>query len=159
MVSGRKSDPTRATRGTGNRPLAGEPKPALVAAPLERAISREAPAHLSDAGKAVFSAVVAELESRGLREVDLESVAMLAEAAATHREARKFVAEKGMIVKGPRGPMLNPMLRVARDEANLYLRLANEFGLTVGARLRLGLIQLAGQSILASLNEDLDKDL
>lgn len=104
----------------------------------------------------MYRRVVAELYPRGLREADLEAISMLCYSAYLHKEAREAIAKHGVLVKGPRGPMLNPLVKVARDEANTYLRLANEFGLTLAARLRLGLMQLAGESVLASLNKELD---
>jgi phage terminase small subunit len=55
--------------------------------------------------------------------------------------------------------MVNPLVKVERDMAATYMRISNDFGLTIAARLRLGLIQLAGQSILQSLNADLDSEL
>jgi phage terminase small subunit len=60
-----------------------------------------------------------------------------------------------MLVKGQRGPMVNPLLKVERDEAATYLRLAETLGLTPVARLRLGLITLAGASILAGIDAEL----
>lgn len=104
----------------------------------------------------MFRRVVTELAPRGLRDADLESIAMMCYSAHVHRQAREKIAETGILVKGPRGPMVNPLVKVARDEAATYLRLANEFGLTLASRLRLGLMQLAGESILSSLNRDLD---
>jgi P27 family predicted phage terminase small subunit len=116
----------------------------------------QAPEYLSDAAKETFRKIVDELEPRGLRDADLEAVAMLCHSASVHQEATRLIATQGLIVKGPRGPMVNPLVKVARDEAANYLRLADAFGLTLGSRLRLGLMQLTGESILASLNRELD---
>ena len=154
----RQADPTRATRKTGNRPLPGEAKvqqenlPALVVPRLP-----EPPADLPEQAQAMFRTITAELMPRGLREADLESVAMMCHSAYLHHEARANIARYGILIKGPRGPVVNPLIKVARDEAQMYLRIANEFGLTLAARLRLGLMQLAGESILDSLNKDLDR--
>lgn len=162
MAKGRPADPTRAKRQTGNRPKPGEAKPAKAAAAVVVAPSGlppefEPPADLTTEAQAMYRRVVAELAPRGLREADLEALAMMCHSASIHYEARRQIAATGVLVKGPRGPMVNPLIRVARDEANTYLRLANEFGLTLAARLRLGLMQLAGESIVASLNRDLDE--
>ena len=157
MAKGRPADPTRAARGTGHRPKPGEAKPATAAiAPLNAGPLIEPPADLAPEAQDMFRRVVAELGPRGLREADVEAVAMMCHSAYVHFEARRKITETGVLVKGPRGPMVNPMIKVARDEANIYLRLANEFGLTLAARLRLGLMQLAGESVLASMNRDLD---
>jgi len=104
----------------------------------------------------MYTRIVSELTPRGLREADLEAVSMMCHSAWLHTEARKKLAETGVLVKGPRGPMVNPLVKVARDEAATYLRLADSFGLTLASRLRLGLMQLTGESILQSLNNDLD---
>lgn len=165
MARGRPADPKRATRGTGHRPKPGEAKiaktgesdlPAVVETPAVPMI--QAPADLAPEAQAMFRRVVAELSPKGLREADLEAVAMMVYSAHVHYEARRLIAEQGVLVPGPRGTMVvNPLIKVARDEANTYLRLANEFGLTLAARLRLGLMQLAGESMLESMSKDLDK--
>lgn len=154
----RPADPTRARRKTGNRPKPGEAKPAKEVVVKPTSAAPVPPPDLPQAAQEMYVRIVAELMPRGLREADLESVAMLCHSAWLHREARAKIAATGVLVQGPRGvPMVNPLIKVARDEANTYLRLANEFGLTLAARLRLGLMQLAGESILESMNRDLDR--
>lgn len=163
MPRGKAPDPTRAVRKTGNRPLPGEAKPSkeiVPAAILEplRTLP-EPPETLPEGAVEVWKRVVEELDARGLKETDLEAVTMLAHAAWTHSETRKQIAKTGVLVKDARSgrPIVNPLLKVARDEANTYLRLANEFGLTPAARLRLGLMTLAGQSLAQTLSDDLDR--
>lgn len=164
MTKGRPADPTRAKRQTGNRPKPGEAKvsttakkaAAVVAAVPAKPALPEPPPDLLPEAQEMYRRVLEELMPRGLREADLEAVAMLCHSASLHYEARRRIAEMGLIIEGPRGPMVNPLVKVARDEAAIYLRLANEFGLTLAARLRLGLMQLAGESIVSSLNADLD---
>lgn len=161
MPKGKAPDPTRARRGTGNRPKPGEAKVATAVVPTvvtnPTRVLPEPPPGLPDGAVEVWRRVVDELDTRGLKESDLEAVTMLAHAAWTHSETRKKIAETGVLVKGPRGPMVNPLLKVARDEASTYLRLANEFGLTPAARLRLGLMTLAGQSLAQALSDDLSR--
>lgn len=164
MPKGRPADPTRATRQTGNRPKPGEARPAPEAVSnLPVLTEPEAvdlvpvPDDLPPSAQEMYRRVVAELQPRGLREADLESISMLCHSAWLHGEARKKLAETGVLVKGPRGPMVNPLVKVARDEAATYLRLADAFGLTLASRLRLGLLQLTGESILSALNKDLDR--
>lgn len=151
----RPVDPTRERRQTGNRPMPGQAKAVEVVALPQHSL-QEPPADLPPEAADMFRRVVTELAPRGLRDADLESIAMMCYSAHVHRQAREKIAETGILVKGPRGPMVNPLVKVARDEAATYLRLANEFGLTLASRLRLGLMQLAGESILSSLNRDLD---
>lgn len=155
----RKADPTRARRGTGHRPKPGEtrttdlPVPAVV---VEDAAAIPVPDDVADDVAAMYRRIVSELAPRGLRDADHDALLMMCHSAHIHAAARRVIAEKGVVVAGPKGPMVNPMIKVARDEAATYLRLANEYGLTLAARLRLGLMQLAGESILASLSRDLD---
>ena len=156
MPRGRPADPTRERRGTGNRPKASAPKSAPVPVTLTEPALPAPPLDLPEPARAMYTRIVSELTPRGLREADLEAVSMMCHSAWLHTEARKKLAETGVLVKGPRGPMVNPLVKVARDEAATYLRLADSFGLTLASRLRLGLMQLTGESILQSLNNDLD---
>jgi P27 family predicted phage terminase small subunit len=162
---GRPADPTRAKRGTGHRPKPGEAKTApagrsnlpAVGGPAA-APSVPVPPDLPPSAQQMFARVVAELQPRGLREADLDAITMMCHSAWLHNEARRKLAETGVLVKGRNGqPMVNPLIKVARDEAATYLRLADAFGLTLASRLRLGLMQLTGESLLQSLNSDLDK--
>lgn len=155
MTKGRPADPTRARRKTGNRPLPGEKPPAEIA--VVEAPAFVVPSGLTEEGQAMFQRLVAELQPRGLREVDLDALTMLCHSAEVHRQAREFVARNGVMVAVNGRPVVNPAIKVARDEAQNYLRIAQEYGLTLAARLRLGLMQLAGESMLASLNADLDR--
>lgn len=164
MTKGRPADPTRTRRQTGNRPKPNEARVSKVADRVAEVVAAipaprgafDPPADLLPEAQDMYRRVLEELLPRGLREADLEAVAMMCHSASVHYAARRKIAEQGLLVEGPRGPLVNPLIKVARDEANTYLRLANEFGLTLAARLRLGLMQLAGESIVSSLNADLD---
>lgn len=153
MTKGRPADPTRAKRGTGNRPQV-DAGAAIV--PIEKQFLPEPPADLPEEAQEMFRRVIQELSPRGLREADLESITMMCHSAWLHSEARRRLTQTGVLLKTPRGVIVNPLIKVARDEASTYLRLADAFGLTLASRLRLGLMQLTGESILQSLNNDLD---
>lgn len=159
MTKGRPADPTRARRKTGNRPLPGEQKetnlPALL--PGEATPIFNMPDTLPPEAQQMFQRIVDELSSRGLREADIEAITMMCHSAYVHQQAREFVRRNGVMVLVNGRPIVNPAIKVARDEAANYLRLASEYGLTLAARLRLGLMQLAGESMLASLSRDLDR--
>lgn len=114
------------------------------------------PADLPEPIHDMWRTVVDELAARGLRQSDLEGVRMMCMAAYRSRQAAAFIEQWGLMVETERGPVPNPMLRVEKDQAATFLRYSEAFGLTLSARLRLGLMQLAGQSLLASLNDDLD---
>lgn len=157
----RPVDPTRARRGTGNRPKAGEAKlhvvpalPDLTPPPVPEDLAR-----LEDPFAAqVWETAVAELHHRGLKPADLEAIRMLCIQAHRSRQASAHIEKFGMLVENSRGGLTeNPMIRVERDATREYVRLAQDFGLTFAARLRLGLLQLTGESLLQSLNSDLDR--
>jgi P27 family predicted phage terminase small subunit len=158
MAKGRPADPTRARRGTGNRPVAGDLVPAAAVEPVvDEAPTFAVPATLPPEGREMFERIVEELSPRGLKPVDLEALEIMCHSAYAHRKAREFVAKHGVMVQAGGRIMPNPALKVARDEAAAYMRIAQEYGLTLAARLRLGLMQLAGESMLASLSRDLDR--
>lgn len=164
MTRGRKAEPARKRRGTGHRP-AGVKAPARTE-PAAIALAAGAPPAPPDDlthphARAVWIAVVAELWPRGLRAIDLEAVRMLASQAALAYEAsvgaEGWVA-RGLVIENSRGtPVINPIVRVERDAANLYLRFAERFGLDIASRMRLGLLQLAGQSLADALTDDLER--
>ena len=151
----RPADPTRARRGTGNRPKAGEVKSTELDVVVGE-VMPEPPEDLPGDAQDMFRAVIAELWPRGLRDTDVEAVAMMCWSAYLHQEARREIAANGLMIYTVRGAAVNPLIKVARDEAAVYLRIANEFGLTLASRLRLGLMQLAGESLLNTLNDELD---
>jgi P27 family predicted phage terminase small subunit len=158
MSRGRPADPTRARRKTGNKPLPGEAKPAnLPDIPDTDVPVFAVPDTLPPEAHEMFQRIVTELAPRGLRDADLEAITMMCHSAYVHQQAREFVRRNGVMVLVNGRPIVNPAIKVARDEAANYLRLASEYGLTLAARLRLGLMQLAGESMLASLSKDLDR--
>lgn len=139
--------------------MPGEQKPANLPVPLpdEDAPVFTIPDALPPEAQAMFQRIVDELAPRGLREADIEAITMMCHSAYVHQQAREFVRRNGVMVLVNGRPIVNPAIKVARDEAANYLRLASEYGLTLAARLRLGLMQLAGESMLASLSRDLDR--
>lgn len=162
-MKGRPPDPTRARRQTGNRPMPGEARqgPAMLALPgtgggPARQSSMPPPEDLPAAAVPVWEQAVAELEPKGLRPADLEALRLMCVAACRARQAAAEIERYGLLVKGDRGPMVNPMARLERDATMTYLRLAEQFGLTLASRMRLGLMVLAGESLVAELNRDLD---
>ncbi len=62
--------------------------------------------------------------NRNLTEIEEELVLMLAYSAYLHREARMRVNETGILVKGARGAMINPMLKVTKDETDTFIKIA-----------------------------------
>lgn len=157
-MTGRPKDPTRARRQTGHRRKPGE-APKLVAVPptLEPAAVPVPPEDLPEGAHPIWIAAVEELAHRGLRTPDLESLRLMSIQAWRAREAAAGIAKFGLVVEGARGLMPNPLIKIERDATTAYLRLAEQFGLTFASRLRLGVVQLTGQSLAQQLDDDLNR--
>lgn len=161
MAKGRKPDPTRANRGTGNRPAQGTPK-VIKASPLPVTpepvdVAFAPPADLPEPIQEVWRAVVLDLGgSNHMRETYLPALRAYCEALHVHSLASANIREYGVLVKGPSGPVANPLIRVQKEAAATMLRFAETLGLTPAGRIRLGLMEITGMSILSSLNESLD---
>ena len=108
----------------------------------------------------VWDRVVRELYPRGLRPVDYEAVRLLSsQAAVAYQAAAELRESDGLVIMSYKGaPIANPLVKIERDAATLYLRFAERFGLDVASRMRLGLLQLAGQSLADALQDDLERD-
>ena len=105
----------------------------------------------------VWHAVVNELGgSNSMRPAFVPIIEAYALAVNTHALAGAEVQESGILVEGVHGPVANPMLKVQKDSAATMLRLAETLGLTPAARIRLGLLEITGQSLLTTLNTQLD---
>lgn len=151
MTRGRKPDPKREKRGTGHRPLPGKATPVeIVPGP---GFDLSSPASIPAEAHELWRLACADLEGKGLREADLPLVEMLVVAAHRNRQARALVAKLDLLVKGNRGPVVNPLLKVEKDTAATYLRLAETLGLSPAARVRLGFLHIAGQSLLVGIAE------
>jgi phage terminase small subunit len=152
MTRGRKPDPKRAARGTGHRAQTGKKTtkvvPQVVELGLVEVIAGELPAGLP---RDMFLRATGELSGR-LNDTDLEALRMMAWSLYRHEQAQAHVEEHGIMVDTPFGPKVNPMLKVARDEGAFYLKIADQYALTFVARLRAGLLQLAGQSLMKDLH-------
>jgi len=156
-VKGRPNDPKRRRRGTGHRRQAGDAIPVALVPQPESNVP-EPPDDLPDEAKLMWIAVVEELQPRGLRPGDLFGIEAMVVAAYRHRQARRKIDELGILVKGLTGPMVNPLIRMERDEAATFLRWAEQFGITLSSRIRMGLLQLAGETMAQSLERTLQEE-
>lgn len=115
---------------------------------------------------------MADLSSRGanpsaFRQVDVVLVRTLVDAISAHCASTADIAENGIVLERPimdrDGCVVghrrekNPAVGVQKDAASTILRLTDSLGLSPAARVRLGVMQLAGQSILASLQKMMDE--
>jgi len=151
MAKGRPPNPRREKAGSGHRALPGKAKPVeILPAP---AFDLRPPESIPAEAHELWRVACADLEGKGLREADLPLVEMLVVAAHRNRQARALVAKLDLLVKGVAGPVVNPLLKVEKDTAATYLRLAETLGLSPAARVRLGFLHIAGQSLLAGIAE------
>lgn len=171
MARGRPADPGRAKRGTGHRPKPGEAKAAKEAAgsDLVRVASAPAvltfvarfpaPASLPAGAHAVWAAVVEDLGGAGhMRDSYLPQLEAYCEAVLLHALAVAEVRAHGILIPGVQGGWVkNPAVTVQKDAAATMLRYADAMGLTPAARIRMALTEVVGKSILAALNESLDR--
>ena len=160
MTKGRPADPSRARRGTGNRPAQGTPRAVKAAPPLVAVAKVEQfppPATLPEAAHGIWRAIIDDLGGANhMRSSYLPAVLAYCEAVWLHAESSANIHEYGVLVKGPNGPMANPLIRVQKDAAATMLRYAESLGLTPAGRIRLGLMEVTGMSLLGSLQLALD---
>lgn len=166
MAKGRPPDPTRAKRGTGNRPKPGEAKPArqrlpviVEAAPVVELEPYPPPVTLPEAAHDVWRAVVADLGGAGhMRRSFLPQIHVYCEAVHAHAQATELLRRDGLMVPGANGGWVkHPAAGIQKDAAATILRFADALGLTPAARIRLALEEVAGMSIMQSLQRGLDK--
>lgn len=162
MAKGRPVDPTRAKRGTGNRPKPGEAKPArpvipVVASELVPAEQFPPPATLPEEAHEVWRNVVADLGgANNMRASFGPAIEAYCMAVYTHAQATKRIQQYGVLITRAGETVVNPLLKVQKDAASTMLRFAETLGLTPAARIRLGLMEITGASLLATLNNTLD---
>ncbi len=156
MSRGRRPSPKRAPSGTSHHPAAGEQVVEIAAQAHDSALVQEIAAELPEGlPRRVFLRSVDELGER-MRDMDLEALRVMAWAIHRSNEAQLDVEINGMFeIHEIYGKRPNPALKVARDEANLYLKIADQYALTFVSRLRAGILQLAGQSMLEQLQESM----
>ena len=156
-MKGRPRDPTRARRKTGNRPLPGELRVVRVeAAEVVPDWPPPAPADLPEGARKVWEALIGDLPHIA-RTADLEAFRMLCLASHRARRAGERIDQLGELVRGERGPMVNPLTKLERDATLTFIRLAEQLGLTTAARLRLGVVAAQGATLQQQLDEQLGR--
>lgn len=106
----------------------------------------------------VWRAAVDDLGGAGhMRAAFLPQLEAYCQAVWLHAQAVAEVRARGLMVKGIAGrSIVNPAVRVQKDAAATILRYADALGFTPSARIRMALEEVAGMSVLASLNASLD---
>ncbi len=158
MAKGRPRNPARVkSKSTGHRPQTGAGPPAVVyQSPTGAIADIEPPAGMAPVAADVWRSILADMAAlRILREVDLPLVRAYCEAAQAHADASAVVADKGVLVIGPSGPMPNPMLRVQKDAAATMRQLSDSLGLNPLARIRGNFMEAATGSIVVDIQKRL----
>lgn len=114
------------------------------------------PAHLSDDGKEIWREAVRRLGGK-VDPADVFVLEAMVEQFLVMREAAEYRRRFGMLQETPAGTyQVAPWVRVQRDASLAFLRLAEQLGLTRLARTRLGVLNAAGQTLVAQLMRELD---
>lgn len=108
----------------------------------------------------IWRTILADMAAlRTLREVDMPLVLAYCEAVYVHAEASANIHRYGVIVKGPRGPIANPLLRVQKDAAATMRQLSDVLGLNPLARIRANLMDVGTGPIAFSVLTGLERKL
>lgn len=150
-------DPRRGRRGTGNRPVV---KADVVPLEAVRVVSRPGwlapPDGLPAGAVPLWDALVSEAVAQRVTEAMVPTLVTLVQAAWTRDLAWASLRDDGLVINGAVGPVSNPAFRMWKDASAMVLRAADVLGLTPAARLRMGLMQLQGESLMNQLHRDLD---
>lgn len=67
--------------------------------------------------------------NKDLTEIEERTLQMLCWSAYVHQDAVKTIAETGLLVKSPRGAIIHPLVRIAKEEADTFIKLSNQLNL------------------------------
>jgi P27 family predicted phage terminase small subunit len=97
------------------------------------------PAWMSKDGKAAWKEIVAGL-GESVYALDGLSMVLMCEAYSAAQGAAKDLATRGPLIQSrDRGLVKSPSLQILRDAGSTFRAFADAFGLTPGARRRLGI--------------------
>lgn len=149
-MRGRKPKPVEQRRLEGGREVShrSPPEPLLVAGRPAHEFD-EPPDDLPLDAKRFWRQTVSRLLEVGMLDlVDDVALRMLATQYARWQQASRVVAQDGHFVRGSVGQLReHPAIRIERESHGLYIKTAEQFGLTPMARTRLGLAELHRRSL------------
>lgn len=126
-------------RPSGPKLFTGDPATIGSKAPTEEPLPI-CPSDLDDEAKKKWRELIKLLADTGmLRKVDRDVLAMYCTAYSRWREAEKFVAKLGHLIKGQNGWYLNPSLSVANRAMEQMRKFGKVLGLDPASRKSLGL--------------------
>jgi len=115
------------------------------------------PDELPESVRAMYREIIAELENRGLKYFDTRQIRAYCQQMAIAEMAAADVFENGTTVSTLSGGVkANPSVAIMRDASTQALRIAEAYGITLAARLRLGLASASSVSGLQSIRNELD---
>ncbi len=141
--------------GAAHHPLAGEQiveyAPRSYSEDLARDYAESLPAGTA---RDLFLRAVEELGDK-LTDFDLHLLYEMAGHFFNAEQAKAYVAADGILVETDFGMRPNPALKVGRDELSAAMKIAERYALTFTDRLRAGVLQLAGQTMLHQLHSEM----
>jgi P27 family predicted phage terminase small subunit len=154
-MRGRKPKPVEQRRREGGRDVSHRPEPEmlLIAGRPQPAQLDEPPDELPVDAKRFWRDTVAKLVDAGMVDlVDEVALSMLATQYARWCQAGRVVAEFGHFATSSVGQLKeHPALKIERDAHAMFLRTAEQFGLTPVARARLGLAEIHRRTLAAEM--------
>jgi P27 family predicted phage terminase small subunit len=158
-MRGRKPKPIEQRRLEGGRDIShrSTPEPMLVAGRPAHEFD-EPPDDLPSDGREFWRSTVSRLIDVGMLDlVDEVALRMLATQYARWCQAGRVVALDGHLARGSVGQLReHPEVKIEREAHGLYLKTAEQFGLTPMARTRLGLAELHRRSLHNEMERALD---
>ena len=141
-----KPDPVAKNRGRGRKTKTTAITPAVTDALAITEATVDIPANVPAEAHDIYRFAIVAVLARGGRAEDIEAVTLMCQHAAYARRAAAAIESDGMTPE---------LLKIHKEQSARYMSIANEYGLTLASRLRLGLMQLAGQSVLADIDHEL----
>jgi P27 family predicted phage terminase small subunit len=140
-MKGRKPKPLEQKRREGNpgKRKLGQPVKIRAGAP-------EKPKNLPPAGSALWDEIVAVLHTARVADaIDAPALTALCVQWARAEQARAALRKDGIFALGSTGQLTeHPALGIERAAHGMFLRFAEQYGLTAAARSRIALVGAAG---------------
>lgn len=155
MTRGRTPNANKAPAGVSHHPAAGEQIVEYAPQACSRNLVREYAEGLP-AGTPLnlFLRSVEELGDK-IRDFDLQLLQEMALHFHNAEQAQADVRERGLFEETMYGRKPNPALKIGRDELNAAMKIADQYALTFVSRLRAGILQLAGQSMMQQIHTEM----
>lgn len=117
--------------------------------PLPTETSVEPPAELSEAARKVWDKLAPDLEDKGCLSIwDVPLFAAFCESAALYRECLNRMGADLTVPGSLKNEVVNPLWRIAKDAADVMVRIGGRFGLTPSDRAGIDITEQAPASKL-----------